>query len=101
MPITAHRVLVLGSSGEKTEDTVIKASAGVLGGIIILTDGTNDATAKLYDHASAASGTKLWEAKVPATDEYGGALFPFVIAFANGCYLDLTGTGASAIVYYD
>ncbi|KKN72800.1 hypothetical protein LCGC14_0406550 [marine sediment metagenome] len=88
------------SSGEKTSDTAIVAVAAQLGGILIITDGTNDATVILYDNATAASGTKLWEAKVPGSDEYGGCMFPEPVEAMNGIYADLTGTGASCIVYY-
>ena len=88
------------SSGEKTSDTAIVAVAAQLGGLLILTDGTNDATVTLYDNATTNSGTKLWEAKVPASDEYGGCMFPEPIEAMAGIYADLTGTGASVIVYY-
>jgi len=89
-----------GSSGEKSENTAIKTSSGFLGGVLVLTDGTNDATVKLYDNASAASGVVLWEAVVPATDRAFPNMFPFPITFNNGLYLSISGTGAKAIVYY-
>ena len=88
------------SSGEKTTSGVIKASAGYLGGIVVLTDGTNDATVILYDNASAGSGTKLLEVSVPGANNYGEIFPPLAITFTNGCYASISGTGASCIVYY-
>lgn len=88
------------SSGEKTSSGAIKASEGFLGGAIVLTDGTNDATVILYDNDNAASGTKLFEVTVAGADNYGGLVLPVPIRFDNGCYLSISGTGASCIVYY-
>lgn len=90
----------LSSSGIKAASVAIKAAEGVLGALIVLTDGTNAATATLYDNASAASGTELCQVQVPGASLCNGFAFPNPIAFGNGCYLELAGTGAEAIVYY-
>lgn len=90
----------LKSSGEKTASAAIKASRGYLGGALVLTDGTNDATVILYDNASAGSGAKLSEMVVAGADNYGRVVFPLPVAFVNGCYASISGTGASCIVYY-
>ena len=87
------------SSGEITSSSAAASVPAKLGGLLILTDGTNDATVILYDAASA-TGTKLWEAKVPASDEYGGCMFPEPIEAMIGIWAELSGTGASCIVYY-
>ena len=90
------------SSGEKTADAVIFAAPCILTAIEIIGDGTNDCQAMLYDNASAASGTKVYEGKVEGTAlaHYGGRNWTVPIRCYNGLYLDLTGTGASAIVEY-
>lgn len=88
------------SSGEQTSDAAIVAQESFLVGILIITDGTNDATVVLYDDPDSADGTKLWEAVVTGSDNYGGGLFPYPIRASTGIYADLTGTGASVIVYY-
>ena len=87
------------SSGEKTSSAAIKSGAGYLGGVIILTDGTNDATVILYDNTSA-SGTKLFEMKVAGGNNGKDIMFPLPITFTKGCYASISGTGASCIVYY-
>jgi len=88
------------SSGELTADGAIFAAPCQLAGVNILTDGSNNATVILYDNASAASGTKVYEGEVVAANLYGGRNFIFPIRCHNGLYLDITGTGASVIVDY-
>jgi hypothetical protein len=89
------------SSGEKTSDTIIHTGACRLTGIQIITDGTNDATVILYDNTSAA-GKVLFQGTVEggAAIHYGGRNWTFPVSCNIGIYLDLTGTGASAIVEY-
>jgi hypothetical protein len=92
------------SSYEIVSDTQITTKGGYLTGIAVMTDGTNDATAILYDINSsgdAAAGNKLAEVKVIGANNYGGRNFSSPVRFAKGLYLDLTGTGASAIVEYN
>lgn len=91
------------SSDRLTADTAVKAAAGTLGGVILLGDGTNAATVRIYDNASAASGTSLAELVVAAsttnrTETWmapGGG-----VPASAGIYADLTGTGAVVYVYY-
>lgn len=88
------------SSDLKTSDAAILTVAGSLCGVLITTDGANDATARIYDNKSAASGTTLFLGKVNATSHFGGAWFGDGLSFSNGIYVDVTGTGASYIIYY-
>jgi len=95
-----RRIDTYKSSGEITSSKLIKAGAGFLGGVIIATDKTNDAAVTLYDNTSA-SGTKLTPTiDVPGSDHYGGMMFSGPIEFSNGCYISVSGTGASCVVYY-
>jgi hypothetical protein len=87
------------SSGEKTSDTTILTGAGWITGIQLITDGTNDATALLYDN-TASSGKKVYEGKVVGANNYGGRNWVFPIKVSIGIRLDISGTGASAIIEY-
>lgn len=87
------------SSGEKTTDAAIVNGKGLLCGIHVITDGTNDATVIVYDNTSAA-GTKLFEAVVAGAND--AQLFDFSVPVKAqiGIYVDVSGTGASYIVYF-
>lgn len=88
------------SLGEFTADGAVWANgSGRLAGVTVITDKTNDATVILYDNASAASGTKLFEGACPGTEDSKHFNFTHPVSFKNGMYLDITGTGASCIVY--
>lgn len=89
------------SSGLKTSDAAVLESAGYLTGVLILADGTNEAIVVIYDNASAASGNIIFKGIVAAGKKFGGGLFSSQIRFKNGCYVDVSGTNAAYIVYYD
>lgn len=86
----------------KTADAAITAGSGYLKGIIIHTDGTNSVTFAVYDHATAASGSKLFStftvttssANRATTISFGDKECPYV----NGIYVDITTAGS---VTYD
>lgn len=87
------------SSGRKTSSTSVLASSGYLCSLIAEADGTNAATITLYDNPSAASGTILAKIVVDAGATYE-SLSPMVPIVANsGIYVDISGTGAAAIVH--
>jgi len=93
------------SSGTKAVaggNVAISTEAGAkLCGVIITTNGTNDATIEVWDNASAASGTALFNMTVVSADLRGGGIFPYPIASANGLFLDFNGcTACSVVVYY-
>ena len=90
------------SSGLQTADATIRTGKGLLVGLIVNTDGggVNDATAVLYDN-TAASGTVLCKLVADAVGAgTANITFPHPIQCENGIHLDITGTGAEAIVYY-
>lgn len=78
---------------------VVKASAGQLHGVLIETDGTNDVTVQLFNHASTATNPMTPAIVVPGTDRYGG-IIGIDCAFTNGCVIVLSGTGGVATVYH-
>lgn len=86
-------------SGEQTSSVTIDTGSGELRGVNINTDGSNNATVILYDN-TAASGTKLWEQVILGTDITGGFFDGFGIEYDTGIYLSISGTGASANVYF-
>ena len=89
------------SSYEKIADAQIVARGGELCSVLVITDGTNDATLALYDVAAAASiaaSNKLAEIKVSGEDFYGGRICSDCVQFTNGLYGDVTGTDASYII---
>lgn len=89
------------SSGLKSADAIILAAPGTLLGLIIVTDGTNDATVSLYDNASAASGNILAKFVVKGADLAKELVISECGVVANnGIYADVSGTGANYIVHY-
>jgi hypothetical protein len=87
------------SSTPKTAATLIATGANLLTGVIVGTDGTNNATVTVYDN-TAASGSKLLEVVVVGSARSTPFLFNNPIKAENGLYLDISGTGASATVYF-
>ena len=87
------------SSGEITASATLVDGRGLLSGVLVITNGTNDATIILYDN-NAASGDKLFEAVVAGANN--AVLFPFEkkVLAENGIYVSVAGTGASCIVYH-
>jgi hypothetical protein len=86
-------------SGEQTATGAVVTGAVKLCGVLIYTDGANDATVILHDNTSAA-GTKLIDMTVTSTENYGGIMFAEPIECKIGIYLSISGTNAATIIYY-
>lgn len=89
------------SSGLLSADVAVSDTSGRLHALTVLTDGTNAATVVLYDNASAASGTVLAKVIVAGADRM--AVFSphdAGVVVNQGIFLDITGTGAEAIVHF-
>jgi hypothetical protein len=86
------------TSGLKTSSAAIIPGPSVLCGVEIVTNGTNDATVIVYDHASAASGLEAFKGTVAGANNFGGGFVN--VNMLNGIYLSISGTEAAAIVYY-
>lgn len=69
-------------------DGVIQAHPGAFYGLVCIASSSGSIT--LYDHASAASGSKIYEKALSAGDvvHFGGA----GISFRNGLYADISNT---------
>lgn len=89
-------------SGEEnvTAGKVIKNSPGLLHGLVVNTDGTNAVTVTVYDNAAAASGTIVAKITVLAADRTGG-LVGIDVGCDNGIFVVISGTGGTAILYYE
>jgi len=87
------------SSGVKTEDTLIYTGRNRVNAITIMTDGTNAATVSLYDNTSAA-GTIRVKGSCVGANLTSHILFENPVLFENGIYADVTGTGATFIVFF-
>ena len=88
------------SSGLKSADAVICDRSCRLLSVQVIADGTNAATAILYDNASAASGTVVSKIIVDATLTFESFQSTCGIECSNGLYLDVTGTGCEVVVHY-
>lgn len=89
------------SSYELTSDTQVIKKKGFLCSVLVLTDGTNDATVAVYDVNAAGDidpANKLFEWKVTGANNAGGRNWTCPVKFEKGLYVTLTGTGASCIV---
>jgi len=87
------------SSGLLSSSQAVFASKTVLVSLIVYTNGSSNATATLYDNASAASGTEVAKIIVKGADLIGGEAH-IMCDCENGLYLALSGTGAGALVRY-
>jgi hypothetical protein len=87
------------SSGKKTADAIITSNPSKLTGVLIITDGTNDAKVVLHN-GDDGTGPILFEGTVKGAGMFGGATWEIPVAADQGIYADVTGTNAAYIVYY-
>jgi hypothetical protein len=86
------------SSGEQTSSGTLSTGRALLSSVLVITNGTNDATVILYDN-TAASGDKVFEAVVAGANNAELFAFNKDVLCEDGLYLSISGTGASCIVY--
>jgi hypothetical protein len=87
------------STGVLNADTLIWTGKNRVNAITVLTDGTNAATVDLYDNTSA-SGKIGAKGKCVGTGLINHIIFENPVLFENGIYADVTGTGATFIVFF-
>lgn len=85
------------SSGNKTDDAVIRDKPSVVKQVFIYTDGTSCSVA-LYNHASAASGTVIFPA-IPCIGANGGCTTDVNVYADTGVYADMTLVGGTTCTY--
>jgi hypothetical protein len=77
-----------------TADSAVLAAKGAWRDVLVLPDGTTTCTVKIYDNASAASGTVIWEHFIDTgSKDSKGVMLGFPIYVTNGIYVDITTTG--------
>jgi len=88
------------STGALSGNGQVRPMAGWLGGMVVNTDGKNDAILTLYD-SLVGSGRQLYRIRVAGGDNQSGKLFGNrPVRFLNGCTRKLWGTNATCIIYY-
>lgn len=87
------------STGVQNADALLWTGRNRVNAITVLTDGTNTATVELYDN-TAASGTKRVVGKCLGANLINHIIFENPVLFESGIYADVTGTGATYIVFF-
>ena len=91
------------TSYKLTSSTQIRKGSGILTRVSVRTDGSHNATIKLYDtdaSGSAADANMIDEITVLAANYYGGYSWSNPVGFADGLYIAVSGTGAAFSVEY-
>ena len=83
---------------KKTSTGIVYAGACILHGFLVGTDGVNDPTITIYDHASAASGEEVVPTSVYDASAFGlnGATGMYQFC-TNGLYLAISTSGACEV----
>lgn len=87
------------STGVKNADFLIATGRNRVNAITVLTDGTNAATVELYDNTTN-TGTIRAVGKCLGASLINHIIFENPVLFENGIYADVTGTGATYIVFF-
>lgn len=87
------------TSGNLTQDTVVTTTNAKLHSIMLIADGTNAASAIIYD-STTTSGTVVARIAIPATGTYAAHIMDCGVICNNGLSVDLTGTGAACVVHW-
>lgn len=78
----------------------VRKTSGYLGGVIVNTNGVNDASIIVYDN-NDNSGKVMYSVTVAGLDRQGGIYFGLCpVRFLIGCYIKLAGTGSKCYIYY-
>ena len=79
----------------------IRATKAILTGVSLTCDATTDSTVTIYDNASAASGTLVYNCRLDASVDgvHNIDILPDIYC-KNGLFVTVTGTSAVAIVYF-
>jgi len=85
------------SSDRLTSTTNVTTNPGYFGGILIETDGSNDAVVNIYDSADTSGTQLIPQITVTGSDHYGGVLFPKPIPFLTTLRVTISGTDAAFV----
>lgn len=89
------------SSGLKSSSGVITSLPAKLRSVIFKGDGTNASSALVYNAQAATAGQEVASVGVKAGDVRDNFDSSEGVYCGQGIYLNLTGTGAAAIVEYE
>ena len=87
------------SSGVLSASALIWTGKNRINALTVLTDGTISATVEVYDN-TIATGTKRVVGKCVGANLINHIIFENPVLFENGIYADVTGTGATFIVFF-
>lgn len=87
------------SSGVLASDTLVFTGKNRVNALTVLTDGTNAATVDIRDGITVAGTIKI-TGKCLGASLVNHFIFENPVVFETGLFVDVTGTGASCIVYY-
>lgn len=87
------------STGVLSVDTLIFTGKQRVNAVSVFSDGTNLATLDLYDNTSAAGTIRVKNICLGA-NRINHIVFENPVIFDTGLYADVTGTGATFIVFY-
>jgi len=90
----------LRTTGLKTTSQAILARTGYFYGIEVITNGSDSSAVIVYDNASAAAGTVIFQGTIAGSSNFGGAIFNVPIEVKNGIYVSITSASPNYIVYY-
>ena len=94
-------VLDVMGSGQLSASGLVFAGSGWITNLGIITDGTDNVTATLYDSATGANGTVIeGPLTVVGSAWFGGRGWNHPRAFTNGIWLILSGNNGTALVEY-
>ena len=87
------------SSGVKNADALVAKGRNRVNAITVLTDGTNSATLDVRDGITVSDTIKI-TGKCVGANLINHIIFENPVLFENGIYGDVTGTGATYIIYF-
>ena len=99
-----HSIKMLGNvpaqcSYKKTADAIIVTGKAAITSIILVTDGTNDASLVVHDSVDN-SGKIVRDFRVNGESDFGGNAINYPIYVENGIWCNVTGTGAFYFIDY-
>lgn len=87
------------STGVLNADTLIFTGRNRINAVTVLTDGANAATVELKDGLDSSGAVKV-TGKCVGANLINHFIFENPVLFQDGIFADVTGTGATFIVYY-
>jgi hypothetical protein len=89
------------ASDKQTISRVMVNTPCLLGGVAVITDGSNAATLTVYDSEDETTvGRKaVWSNTDAGASNYGGIIFVVPVKMERGIYVVVSGTGAGFRIY--